>query len=387
MLSLALKMNRFFKIDFNPQRIFGLDILRALAILFVVGRHSSYLLPKPLYEFVNYFVFDGVSIFFVLSGYLIGGILIRLFEKQEANKSLLWGFWKRRWFRTLPNYFLILIILCLLHFLFTENFTFKTIAPYFLFSQNLFYDHPLWFFSEAWSLSIEEWFYLLTPLLLYFSVKLLKLKTNFAVIIIIAFAILLVTTGRYIRYESLSIQTIDEWDLIFRKQVISRLDSLMFGILGAYISFYHSVNWIKHKKILLIAGIILFVFSKFAADRIIPELGLYNCVLSFTTISMATLFLLPFLSDIKTGRGFFYKTITRISLISYSMYLVNLSLVKNWIIDNINWTDIFSNGYLLVFCKYSLFWLLTIFLSVILYKYFERPVMNLREKNKSDETN
>jgi peptidoglycan/LPS O-acetylase OafA/YrhL len=109
---------------------------------------------------------------------------------------------------------------------------------------------------------------------------------------------------------------------------------------------------------------------------------MYNCVFSFTLVSIATLFLLPFLSHIKTGKGFLFITITRISLISYSMYLVNLSLVKNWIIDNIDWTGIFNNGYLLVFCKYSLFWLLTIFLSVVLYKYFELPVMNLRDKKK-----
>lgn len=375
-------MKNLLHIHFDSRRIFGLDILRALAILFVVGRHSSYLLPKPLYEFVNFFIFDGVSIFFVLSGYLIGAILIRQFENQEVNKKLLSGFWKRRWFRTLPNYFLILIILCLLHFLFTENFPFKSIVPYFLFSQNLFYDHPLWFFPEAWSLSIEEWFYLLTPLLLYLLIKFFKLTTRHAIIVTVAFVILLVTVSRYIRYESLSIQTIDEWDLIFRKQVISRLDSLMFGILGAYFSFYHPAKWIKHKTILLITGIALLLFSKFVADRNFPELGLYNCVFSFTTISLATLFLLPFLTDIKTGKGFFYTTITRISLISYSMYLVNLSLVKNWIIDKINWIGIFNNNYLLVFFKYSIFWSLTILLSILLYKYFELPMMNMRDKEK-----
>ena len=375
-------MKNFLKIHFNTRRIFGLDILRALAILFVVGRHSSYLLPKPLYEFVNYFIFDGVSIFFVLSGYLIGGILIRVLEKHETDKNLLLGFWKRRWFRTLPNYFLILSTLCLLHFLFTDGFAFRSIASYFIFSQNLFSDHPLWFFSEAWSLSIEEWFYLITPVLLFFLVKFLKLTPRHSILITACVLILLVTGLRHIRYETLSIQTIDEWDLIFRKQVISRLDSLMFGVIGAYFSFYHASKWVKHKIIFLITGILLFVFSKFISDRLFPELGLYNCVFSFTTISLATLFLLPFLSDIKTGKGFFYRTITHISLISYSMYLVNLSLVKSWIIDKINWMEIFSSNYLVVFFKYSLFWFLTIFLSVILYKYFELPMMNLRDKKK-----
>lgn len=375
-------MNRFFKIDFYPQRIFGLDILRALAILFVVGRHSSYLLPKPLYEFVNYFVFDGVSIFFVLSGYLIGGILIRSLEKMEAAKNSLWRFWKRRWFRTLPNYFLMLIILCLLHVIFSEGFSFRSIARYFIFSQNFLTEHPLWFFSEAWSLSIEEWFYLITPLLLFVATNAFKLKPRIAVLITAAFIIVFVTIFRLVRFEQLQIQTIDEWDLLFRKEVISRLDGLMFGVIGAWLAFYQPVRWVKYKKPLLITGILLFLFIKFISVEIFSDTGMYNCVFSFTLVSVATLFLLPFLSCIKTGKGFLYTTITRISLISYSMYLVNLSLVKNWIIDNINWTGIFSNSYLLVFCKYSLFWLLTIFLSVILYKYFEWPVMNLRDRKK-----
>jgi peptidoglycan/LPS O-acetylase OafA/YrhL len=305
-----------------------------------------------------------------------------LLEKKKTDKNQLWNFWKRRWFRTLPNYFLLLIILCLLHFIFSEGFSFRSIARYFIFSQNLLTEHPLWFFSEAWSLSIEEWFYLITPLLLFIAANAFKLKPWIAVLITAAFIIAFVTIFRLVRFEQLQIQTIDEWDLIFRKEVISRLDGLMFGVIGAWLAFYQPIRWVKYRNPLLITGILLFLFIKFISGEIFSDTGMYNCVFSFTLVSIATLFLLPFLSHIKTGKGFLFITITRISLISYSMYLVNLSLVKNWIIDNIDWTGIFNNGYLLVFCKYSLFWLLTIFLSVVLYKYFELPVMNLRDKKK-----
>jgi peptidoglycan/LPS O-acetylase OafA/YrhL len=99
-------------------------------------------------------------------------------------------------------------------------------------------------------------------------------------------------------------------------------------------------------------------------------------------MSLATLFCLPFLSGLKTGKGFPYRAVTFISLISYSMYLVNLSLVKNWVIDRIDWTNIFRSGPILVLSRYSLFWLLTILLSVVLYKYFEVPVMKLRDVSK-----
>ena len=104
-------MKKFLTIEISDKRIYGLDILRALAILFVVVGHGKFLLPTKLYFLHEAFVFDGVSIFFVLSGFLIGGILIKLLDKSQPAKELLVDFWIRRWFRTLPNYFLVLFIL------------------------------------------------------------------------------------------------------------------------------------------------------------------------------------------------------------------------------------------------------------------------------------
>nr|WP_129057808.1 MULTISPECIES: acyltransferase family protein [unclassified Chryseobacterium] len=65
-------------------RIFGLDILRMLAIMFVVISHTPTLLPPSVYTFLEYFIFDGVCIFFVLSGFLIGNIIIRSVEKMDS---------------------------------------------------------------------------------------------------------------------------------------------------------------------------------------------------------------------------------------------------------------------------------------------------------------
>jgi peptidoglycan/LPS O-acetylase OafA/YrhL len=85
------------------KRVFGLDLLRAAAILFVVIDHGNLLLPDLPRKIADLFVFDGVAIFFVLSGYLIGGILLDKLESGFNQHSLL-DFWIRRWFRTLPNY-------------------------------------------------------------------------------------------------------------------------------------------------------------------------------------------------------------------------------------------------------------------------------------------
>ncbi|MGV9011700.1 MAG: acyltransferase family protein [Flavobacteriales bacterium] len=89
-------MKDVLKIEINPKRIYGLDILRAFAIIFVVAGHGQYLLPKNTHFLHRILVFDGVSIFFVLSGFLIGGILIKLIENNPPTKALLLDFWIRR---------------------------------------------------------------------------------------------------------------------------------------------------------------------------------------------------------------------------------------------------------------------------------------------------
>ncbi len=98
----------------NPdygKRVFGLDLMRAFAIIFVVMGHGSWMLDKADTDFPWIGFIDGVELFFVLSGFLIGGILIKLFQNTKSlGVKTLWNFWIRRWFRTLPNYYLILLI-------------------------------------------------------------------------------------------------------------------------------------------------------------------------------------------------------------------------------------------------------------------------------------
>ena len=256
------------KIELNPNRICGLDLLRSAAVLFVILAHGSYLLPERLAAINGYLVFDGVSIFFVLSGFLIGGILINLIEKNELNKTLLFNFWKRRWFRTLPTYFLVLSILVVLHVVSTGNFNFLRIGSYYVFSQNLVQVHPD-FFPEAWSLSVEEWFYLTVPFFTAIVIWFLKLKPKKAVLLVALIIIPAVTLFRYYRFLHIQVIGIYEYDSIFRRQVITRLDALMFGVIGAYIHFYHFKKWIRYKNILFVTGIAFFILSKFYFTNIV----------------------------------------------------------------------------------------------------------------------
>jgi len=345
-----------------------------MAILFVVIGHGNLLLPEKFAYFANYFVLDGVSIFFVLSGFLIGGILIKALEKEHISLRFLLNFWKRRWFRTMPNYFLVLLVLSLLEIIFTDNFNANETARFAIFCQNFYTVHPV-FFSEAWSLSIEEWFYLIIPTAIIAANLLLRLRIKNAIAFSIAVIVIATTAFRFYRYCDIPIHSLEEWDVYFRKQVITRLDSLIYGVLGAWLAFYETGKWLRFKKPLFYLGLALLILPK--CFPVIDFGSLYICVFSFSVNAFATLLLIPYLSSVRKSSGTVYKAVTYLSLISYSMYLVNFSIVQLWILGNVP-----SPGLPYFFIvKYCAFWFLTITLSILLYKYFEVPTMKLRDRS------
>lgn len=120
------------------KRTFGLDLLRAIAILIVVINHGGWMLEKADSNFPWIPLINGVELFFVLSGFLIGGILIKTIQTTpQLTISTLGNFWIRRWLRTLPNYYLILGLNILVVFsgVINEDFT-QFNWKFFLFLQN-----------------------------------------------------------------------------------------------------------------------------------------------------------------------------------------------------------------------------------------------------------
>ncbi len=373
-------MKIFGQLHVNENRVYGLDILRALAILFVVLQHGNLLLPNEIKSVIHYVIFDGITLFFVLSGFLIGGMLLKKLNNEDHTPKTIMNFWIRRWFRILPNYFLILLVLCFCHLFFSDEYILNDMYKYFYFGQNIFDTHPMWFYTEAWSLSIEEWFYLIIPVLLVASSRILNRSIKKGVLFSSLLLIVLVTAFRLYRFDHMTIVSFDDWDLFFRKQVATRLDSIMYGVLGAFIQFYYREKWLKYKKELLIIGIFLLLLSKFIIPRYAGLDSLYNAVFSFSLISIATLFLLPFLSVLKSSGGILFRSITFISLISYSMYLLNLSIIQRWIIQKVDWSFISTDLNVIILCKYSLYWILLLVLSYLLYRYYEAPMTRLRDK-------
>lgn len=373
-------VKKFLHIELPTHRTFGLDILRALAIIFVVIGHGNHLLPPSIVGYIAPWVLDGVSIFFVLSGFLVGRILIKNLDAQGPTLNMLLTFWKRRWYRTLPNYFLILSILVLLSLAVSKEFSFTLAGPYFIFCQNLIEPHP-WFFPEAWSLSVEEWFYLITPLCSVFVMRLSKNSVSWSILTTALLIIICSTYLRYHKFDSLLLETIVDWDSHVRKQVITRLDSLMFGVIGAYISLHFPLFWKKSRIPLFIFGLAILIEVQFNLFLDLAYFKMYYFVFSFSLMSVGILFLLPFLSTYDRDTGWIYKPLTIISLISYSLYLIHLTLIQGGLLVIAEEIELEVGTDLgISMLLYIAYWIMSIILSILLYKYWELPMMRLRDR-------
>jgi peptidoglycan/LPS O-acetylase OafA/YrhL len=373
------------------KRIFGLDLLRAYAILCVVYDHGYFLIeftslvnviPKNIYNFP---VLDGVSIFFVLSGFLIGRILLRTVAKENFNGQMLIEFWVRRWFRTLPNYFLVLAFLVISSFLFAD-LPFEVhplnLHRYFSFTQNLTSPHPK-FFPEAWSLTVEEWFYLGIPIPLYFSTKLNNIDIRKILLFWIVTVIVFSTVFRFYRIYFIGYSEFN-WDEDIRKQVITRLDSLMFGVLGAYASIYYKDLLNKVATPVFGIGIGLLLFDKF--QWLFFNGMFYRNYFSLTITAVGTLLLLPKLGAWKANSGWLVNITTFVSLTSYSMYLLNYTPVQGVILPLVMkmvMHYLWRFEEYRVFIRYFFYWFITIASSYLLYRFFEMPMTALRDRRSS----
>jgi len=376
----------FFKLDQGHNRVFGLDLLRFIAIFMVLIGHSLIFVPQEYKIKVYGFLLDGVSIFFVLSGFLIGGILIKQLEKSKPNYAGLVEFWKRRWLRTLPAYLVVLLFLLIYTAIVLPDNLPSDWYKFFFFLQNFFAERP-GFFAEAWSLSIEEWFYLTIPFIMFTVLYFTNSPVKWTVLIVSILVVIAITYFRVHLYHAYNFSGKDAdieafkdyMQLNIEYSVVPRLDSIMYGVIASFIAFYYPKIWQNKFNILLfIIGIGILYYTKYNMGK---SYLIYAAVWVSSLKSLGVFLMLPFLSNLKSG-GKITSFITYFSLISYSLYLVNLNVVVNVIIKNtINGT--FSGKYVQNdhwYIDYILFWIITIAISHTMYKFVEVPFIKLRER-------
>ena len=361
-----MKMN----LHTNSKRIFGLDVFRAFAIIIVVMGHGRFMLKDTALEGFPYFrMIDGVDMFFVLSGFLIGGILLKELNKPKSfDFADLIQFWKRRWFRTLPNYYLILFLNYLVVKYGIINEDIEQFNAHFITFTHNFYSPFYGFFWESWSLSIEEWFYIIAPILIFGLYRILPAKKSFLITSLVMISLPLVY--RFSIYDP----GIDGfwWDVKFRKTVLCRLDSIGYGLLCAWIYYYYIDIWNKLKIPSLIIGVALVALI---LNIDLQVNSMYKQTIYFSLVPFTVMFFLPVAEGYKRSIGFVAVALQHVSKISYSMYLINLALVAEVIRDNIP-----PAGGMDGILKYALYWIVVVFVSSMLFKYFEKPVTDLRDR-------
>lgn len=364
-------------------RAFGLDLVRAIAICTVLHYHGffyfDHLVEPQVWQLPV--LIDGVSLFFVLSGFLIGRILFnRMATGRLHTTSDLLRFWQRRWWRTLPTYFFMLFLLVVVAFIARKELP-ATLWQYAFFVQNLAWPHPR-FFAEAWSLSAEEWFYVLLPFALLAVARSPERRRALLSWVVIMIFLIVPFVLRHLRFQAgIGLEQIE---FNYRMIVLYRFDAMMIGVASAWFAVYAQELWCAYAKPMLFIGLALLIGLKANAVAFGHSMWFETVALqSAEAVCVALCF--PFLSTWRTRKAnVAMRCITWIATVSYSMYLVNGTFVQWTVMRELpGWLKGEpQETWRLSLIPLVIFWLLTLAFTALLYYGFEKRMTALRDRSR-----
>ena len=298
----------------------GLDLLRALAIIVVVIYHAA-LFGFTLPGRVDRFGWIGVDLFFVLSGYLIGGqLLAPLARDQRIN---LGRFFTRRALRIMPAYLAVLAVYFLLPSWREYPEMSQPLWKFLLSVQNIAL-HGGTAFSHAWSLAVEDQFYFALPFILLFLFRRPRAAVLIPCLIVIAGIILrafLAAKNASIDGGGVSFRGFQAW---IYYPTWTRLDPLLFGVVLAAIEKFRPTWWKRITNFapwLLLPALVLIAYALYLGET--DNVTVAACAWQFPLIAvgMAALLIcsvsrrLPLSRVAIPGAAF-------IASIAYSAYLI-----------------------------------------------------------------
>jgi peptidoglycan/LPS O-acetylase OafA/YrhL len=289
-------------------RNFNIDVLRGVAILLVVCHHLG------VWGFQTG-GWIGVDLFFVISGFLISGLLFRGWLAHGKVDVL--SFYLRRGFKIYPAFYVMLAGTLILNrfvpgvtpFPMTSSGVLAEVA----FVQN--YWQGVW--AQSWSLAVEEHFYLLLPLLLWWMQR-RRSGNPFRTLPWVFF---------FIAAADLVLRLATTWNLTTAEEVPRylfpthlRLDSLMFGVLLGYYYQFEAEKITEYAKGL--AGVAV-TFVAVAMAWMVPRDQPIMHTVGFTLEYFGFGFLLCKVIDAKPNRAvkLVLSPIARLGYYSYSVYL------------------------------------------------------------------
>jgi peptidoglycan/LPS O-acetylase OafA/YrhL len=304
----------------------GLDLLRALAIIVVVVYHAA-LFGFKLPGRVDRFGWIGVDLFFVLSGYLIGGQLLALLMRDQRIN--LGRFFTRRALRIMPAYFVVLGLYFSLPSWREYTEMSQPLWKFLLSVQNIAL-HGGTAFSHAWSLAVEDQFYLALPFLLLFLFHRPRLAIIIPCLIVfggIGLRALLAAQNPSVDGDGVSFRAFQAW---IYYPTWTRLDPLVFGVVLAAIEKFRPTWWkrlINSAPWLWLPALGLIAYALYLGET--NNLTVAACVWQFplVAVGMATLLVcavsprLPLFRVAIPGAAF-------IASIAYSAYLIQKLVIN-----------------------------------------------------------
>lgn len=359
------------------KRNFGLDAVRALAIMLVVLSHSRAILSRSFAGAGDIFVLGylGVEIFFVLSGFLIGGILIN--EIGPGSKlSDVRNFWKRRWWRTVPAYLAWLSVEFCLAIAASGLSVVLLLPKYLIFAQTLIWPVPPYPFNVSWSLAVEEWFYLLFPLIALVACK-LKRSSSSGLIAACA-AIIIVPTLLRLFY---AIALDAPWGPSIRNATIVRLDAIAYGVLAAIFLKRMPEHWERYKLRFAVVGVSLLVFSCAYVQIVDRQSDLFARTFLFSLVSLGTALCLPAIRSMRRPQSTWLNAaVLYMSLWSYSAYLCHWTIRRGLLIINAKIFDLGFGSIASSMAAWAAYFLITVAISALSYYTIELWGLRMRDR-------
>jgi peptidoglycan/LPS O-acetylase OafA/YrhL len=368
--------------DAAPRAV-GPDLLRACAILLVMMQHLPKAAAADWLVLIKPYGWLGVDVFFVLSGYLIGGQLMRPISRGEAPD--LKRFWASRAFRILPAHLVILALYTLLPG-FTDGEGIQPLWRFLTFTMNLGLDYTrTGNFSSAWSLCVEEWFYLTLPLLVLalrlpiFRTGALRKAGAWPSIVL---AIALVGGGMGLRYwlwrdgSTLADPPAGLYQRLVYYPTWCRLDGLLMGVVLAALRTFRPALWARLCPPRLAAPAALALWA--VAIWLIGDNGLILTLTGATVVyplyALGCALMLSALLDLEPWlarqrpRG-----LASLAALAYSLYLVHKPVYCAMY-------DALGAGILHGWTGLALYILPAFAAAIVLHLLVERPFLRLRDR-------
>lgn len=299
------------------------DALRGIAILMVLGRHAgmaiTILHASTAYTFYWQRIgWAGIDLFFVLSGFLISGLL---FSDYQARGTIGLGrFYLRRGLKIWPSFYALIGAGLLVEAIMPgHQIALKGLASELSFMQDYF--PSIW--GITWSLGVEEHFYLTLPLLLLFLIRRNPAKPFASLPLIFAAIAIFSLACRFAAGWSQD-KNVDPWTCLFPTHL--RMDGLMFGVLICYYKkfepkvFQRIVSW-RGSWALVAAALVLLSF--------VPQESRHMHTWGFTVLYLA--------AGILVAKGVVHegfrslriltRALARLGVYSYSIYVWHMFFV------------------------------------------------------------